>query len=126
VCVSRARRAAARRREGAMSSEPAVGGGGAAGGGEAEGIPPNVTIYINNLNEKIKLEGVAPLSSTSLTFPYPSLNPRDLRGSCFPAICAPSYVGLYAAACGLICPSTQAEVPFWLWCGLLLIDEWEL
>ncbi|CAN6353818.1 unnamed protein product [Urochloa humidicola] len=38
-----------------MSGEaPAVGGGG--GGGEANGIPPNVTIYINNLNEKIKLE----------------------------------------------------------------------
>ncbi|CAL4895623.1 unnamed protein product [Urochloa decumbens] len=39
-----------------MSGEaPAVGGGGG-GGGEANGIPPNVTIYINNLNEKIKLE----------------------------------------------------------------------
>jgi hypothetical protein len=80
-----------------MSSEPAVGGGGAAGGGEAEGIPPNVTIYINNLNEKIKLEGAALLSSPSLTFSYPSLNPRDLRGICFPTICAPSPVGLYAA-----------------------------
>ncbi|KAK3140682.1 hypothetical protein QOZ80_5AG0404280 [Eleusine coracana subsp. coracana] len=36
-----------------MSGEAAVGG---AGGGEAEGVQPNVTIYINNLNEKIKLE----------------------------------------------------------------------
>ncbi|XP_062230794.1 U1 small nuclear ribonucleoprotein A-like [Phragmites australis] len=34
-----------------MSGEAAAGGG-----GEANGIPPNVTIYINNLNEKIKLE----------------------------------------------------------------------
>jgi hypothetical protein len=53
-----------------MSNAPAVGGGGAAGGGEAEGIPPNVTIYINNLNEKIKLEGAAPLSSPLLSLPY--------------------------------------------------------
>ncbi|XP_062181564.1 U1 small nuclear ribonucleoprotein A [Phragmites australis] len=33
-----------------MSGEAAV------GGAEANGVPPNVTIYINNLNEKIKLE----------------------------------------------------------------------
>ncbi|TVU17568.1 hypothetical protein EJB05_33611 [Eragrostis curvula] len=42
-----------------MSNEAAVGGGGgggAAAGGEADGVQPNVTIYINNLNEKIKLE----------------------------------------------------------------------
>lgn len=36
-----------------MSGEEAAGGG---GGGEANGVQPNVTIYINNLNEKIKLE----------------------------------------------------------------------
>uniref|UniRef100_A0A804PY14 RRM domain-containing protein n=1 Tax=Zea mays TaxID=4577 RepID=A0A804PY14_MAIZE len=36
-----------------MSGEAAAVGGGE---GEANGIPPNVTIYINNLNEKIKLE----------------------------------------------------------------------
>ncbi|KQK07405.1 U1 small nuclear ribonucleoprotein A [Brachypodium distachyon] len=35
-----------------MSGEAAVGGG----GGEANGVQPNVTIYINNLNEKTKLE----------------------------------------------------------------------
>jgi U1 small nuclear ribonucleoprotein A len=39
-----------------MSGEAAAGGG-----GEANGVQPNVTIYINNLNEKIKLEGTAPL-----------------------------------------------------------------
>lgn len=58
------------RRDDEMSGEAAaVGGGGATGGGEAEGITPNVTIYINNLNEKIKLEGDTLLSSPSLCFP---------------------------------------------------------
>ena len=48
---------AARGERSKMSGEaPAVGGG----GGEANGIPPNVTIYINNLNEKIKLDGTLP------------------------------------------------------------------
>jgi hypothetical protein len=42
-----------------------------AGGGEGEGIQTNVTIYINNLNEKIKLEGALPLSSPALPpLPY--------------------------------------------------------
>lgn len=42
-----------------MSGEAAAAvGGGGGGEGEANGIPPNVTIYINNLNEKIKLEGL--------------------------------------------------------------------
>jgi hypothetical protein len=83
-----------------MSGEAAVGGGGAAaGGGEGGGMQTNVTIYINNLNEKIKLEGASPLSSPSLTVPYPSLNPRDLRGSCFPAICAPPAMGLHLCGC---------------------------
>ncbi|KAF6982702.1 hypothetical protein CFC21_001053 [Triticum aestivum] len=36
-----------------MSGEAAAGGG-----GEANGVQPNVTIYINNLNEKIKLEAL--------------------------------------------------------------------
>ncbi|XP_006654062.1 U1 small nuclear ribonucleoprotein A [Oryza brachyantha] len=36
-----------------MSGEAAAVGGGAP---EENGVPPNVTIYINNLNEKIKLE----------------------------------------------------------------------
>ncbi|KAG8067223.1 hypothetical protein GUJ93_ZPchr0005g16189 [Zizania palustris] len=35
-----------------MSGDAAVGGGAP----ESNGVPPNVTIYINNLNEKIKLE----------------------------------------------------------------------
>lgn len=48
---SRAR--AARREE--MSGEVAAAVGG--GAPEENGAPPNVTIYINNLNEKIKLEG---------------------------------------------------------------------
>jgi hypothetical protein len=52
-----------------MSGEAAAVGGGE---GEANGIPPNVTIYINNLNEKIKLEGLL------LPRSAPSLNPRDL------------------------------------------------
>jgi U1 small nuclear ribonucleoprotein A len=50
-----------------MSGEaPAAAGGGAAVA-EANGNPPNVTIYINNLNEKIKLEG--PPSSPSVAKP---------------------------------------------------------
>ncbi|URD88662.1 U1 small nuclear ribonucleoprotein [Musa troglodytarum] len=32
------------------------GSGGGGGGGDAPAIPPNMTIYINNLNEKIKLD----------------------------------------------------------------------
>lgn len=38
-----------------MSGEVAAAVGG--GAPEENGAPPNVTIYINNLNEKIKLEG---------------------------------------------------------------------
>jgi hypothetical protein len=54
-----------------MSGEAAVGGGATAGGGGGEGIQTNVTIYINNLNEKIKLEGALPLSSPALPpLPY--------------------------------------------------------
>uniref|UniRef100_A0A0E0KYM6 Kinesin-like protein n=1 Tax=Oryza punctata TaxID=4537 RepID=A0A0E0KYM6_ORYPU len=47
---------AARREE--MSGEVAAAAAAAVGGGapEENGVPPNVTIYINNLNEKIKLE----------------------------------------------------------------------
>jgi len=53
-----------------MSGEASAVGGGE---GEANGIPPNVTIYINNLNEKIKIEGLLlPLPPSP-----PSLNPRD-------------------------------------------------
>lgn len=55
-----------------MSGEAAAVGGGGGGEGEANGIQPNVTIYINNLNEKIKLEGLPPSP------PSPPLNPRDL------------------------------------------------
>lgn len=40
----------------AAAAAAAVGGGGG-GEGEANGVQPNVTIYINNLNEKIKIEG---------------------------------------------------------------------
>ena len=57
-----------------MSGEAAaaaVGGGGGGGGeGETNGVQPNVTIYINNLNEKIKLEGLSFLPSS------PLLNPK--------------------------------------------------
>jgi hypothetical protein len=44
---------------------------GAGGGGEANGVQPNVTIYINNLNEKTKLEGTAPLPEPSRLPPHP-------------------------------------------------------
>lgn len=57
---------------------------GAGGGGEANGVQPNVTIYINNLNEKIKLEGIAPLLEPSRLPPRPPcLNPREILADFF-------------------------------------------
>ena len=47
--------------------------GEAAAGEETNGVQPNVTIYINNLNEKIKLEGTAPLLSPPLALLLTSL-----------------------------------------------------
>jgi hypothetical protein len=63
-----------------MSGEATAGGG-----GEANGVQPNVTIYINNLNEKIKLEGTrSPAVASSPSSPPPCcLNPRQILANFF-------------------------------------------
>lgn len=38
------------------------------GDGDAQAIPPNKTIYINNLNEKIKIDGILSSFFVSLFF----------------------------------------------------------